>query len=67
MYNDLRTTDPNKLSDRQKKLLDKLERQYQRLKKEADELYPNVGGNSSATSYTDTMRTANPLRYLGQE
>ena len=66
MYNQLRTADPNKLSDRQKKVLDKLERQYQRLKKEADEIYPNVGG-SSGSSYADTMRTANPLRFIGQE
>jgi hypothetical protein len=55
------------IGDKALKRLNELESQYKALEAEANAKFPSVGGNSSATSYTDTMRTANPLRYLGQE
>jgi hypothetical protein len=54
------------IDDKELKRLNELESQYKALEAEADTKFPSVGG-SSGSSYADTMRTANPLRFIGQE
>lgn len=50
MYNTLRSQDPSKLTDKQKRILEDLDKKYKMLEAEADAKFPSVGGNTQSTS-----------------